>query len=173
MEPTTEPAPVVLPEPPVQSRHARVARPQRPGQLSHRWSTAFWIAWAGVAGGFAAIWYSSRVTGFSTWWLGPETAPRFILISILPFLAPIALAIAGFVGVRRLPWWGIAGALVTAFVAWGDVGRVNGYAATEFALALGGLLVSVAAFAGVLRAPEPDSEPDSEPDAVKVDDTAS
>jgi hypothetical protein len=108
-----------------------------------------------VAGGFAAVWYSARVTGFATWWLGPETAPRLILISIAPFLAPIALAITGFLGVRRLPWWGIAGAIVTALVAWGDIGRVNGYAATEFALALGGLLVSLAAFAGVLRTGEP------------------
>lgn len=156
MEPTTDPAPVALPEPPPPTQRVRVPRPVHPGQLTHRWSTAFWIAWAAVAGGFAAVWYSARVTGFSTWWLGPETAPRLILISILPFLAPIALAIAGFVGARRLPWWGIAGAAVTALVAWGDVGRVNGYAATEFALALGGLLVSVAAFSGVLRAGEPE-----------------
>jgi hypothetical protein len=111
---------------------------------------------AAVAGGFAAVWYSARVTGFSTWWLGPETAPRLILVSILPFLAPIALAIAGFVGIRRLPWWGMLGASITALVAVGDVGRVNGYAVAEFTLALGGLLVSLAAFAGVLRAGEPE-----------------
>lgn len=156
MEPSTDPSPVSLPEPPVTARHVRTPRPVRQGQLSHRWSTAFWLAWAAVAGGFAAVWYSARVTGFATWWLGPETAPRLILISLVPFIVPIALAIAGFVGARRLPWWGIAGAGVTALVAWGDVGRVNGYAATEFTLALGGLLVSVAAFAGVLRAVEPD-----------------
>lgn len=109
------------------------------------------MAWAAVAGGFAAVWYSSRVTGFSTWWLGPETAPRPLVVSVLPFVAPVGLALAGFFHRRYLPWWGIGGAAVTAMVAWGDVGRVNGYAAVEFALALGGLLVSVAAFAGMLR----------------------
>ena len=159
MEPSTEPATMdapELPEPPAPHHNIRVPRPRRPGALTHGWSTTFWIAWAAAAGGFAAVWYSARVTGFATWWLGPETAPRLILVSILPFLAPLALAIAGFVGARRLPWWGIAGAAVTALVAWGDVGRVNGYAAAEFALALGGLLVSLAAFAGVLRVGEPE-----------------
>jgi hypothetical protein len=143
---------VVLPEPPREPPTQREVRPLRPGQLTHRWSTTFWIGWAAEAGGFAAVWYSSRVTGFSTWWLGPETAPRFILVSLVPFVAPITLAVLGFLGARRLPWYGILGAAVTALVAWGDVGRVNGYAAVEFALAFGGLTVSVACFAGMLRA---------------------
>jgi hypothetical protein len=111
----------------------------------------FWVGWSAVAGGFAAVWYSARVTGFSTWWLGPETAPRLILISLIPFIAPLGLALMGFLGVRHLPWWGILGAVACALVAWGDVGRDTGYAAVEFTLALGGLLVSLASFAGVLR----------------------
>lgn len=151
MEPSPDIAPAALPEPPVPGPHVRHPRPHRPGQLTHGWSTAFWVAWAGVGGGFAAVWYSARVTGFSTWWLGPETAPRLIVVSLAPFVAPLALAVMGFVGRRRLPWWGMLGAAVTALVAWGDVGRVNGYAAVELSLALGGLLVSLAAFAGVLR----------------------
>jgi hypothetical protein len=151
MEPSPTSLPSELPQPPSAPTDIKPVRPLRPGMLTHRWGTTFWIGWATVAGGFAAVWYSARVTGFATWWLGPETAPRFILVSLLPFIAPIALAIAGFVGMRRLPWWGIAGAAVTALVAWGDVGTVNGYAAVEFVLAAGGLLVSLAAFAGVLR----------------------
>lgn len=111
----------------------------------------FWLTWAAVVAGLAGVWYSARVTGFSTWWLGPEAAPRFILMSLVPFVAPIAAAVAGMRSARGLPWVGCLAAVATAGVAIGDLHRVTGYGVAELALASGGLLVSIACFAGLLR----------------------
>lgn len=149
-EPLPAPLPQPLPEPPA-PHHARATRLVRAGNLTTNWSTAFWLGWALVAGGFAAVWYSARITGMATWWLGPETAPRIIFVSLIPFVAPIGLAVMTLTHRRWLPFWGIAGAAVTALVAWGDIGGPARYFAIEFALAAGGLLVSVASFAGLLR----------------------
>ena len=104
-----------------------------------------------MAGGFAAVWYSSRVTGLSTWWLGPESGPRPWFF--VPFIAPIALAVMALKITRYLPWYGIGGAIVSAVVAAFDVADVPKYATVEFALAAAGLMLSGAAFAGMLRPP--------------------
>jgi hypothetical protein len=50
-----------------------------------------------------------------------------------------------------MPWWGILGAVITAAVAALDIGGPARYFAVEFVLAGGGLLVSLAAFAGLVR----------------------
>ncbi|MFM2078360.1 MAG: hypothetical protein RJA49_2250 [Actinomycetota bacterium] len=144
MEPT-----VALPEPPPVD--VRVERPLRRGELTPGWSTAFWLGWACVTGGFAAVWYSSRITGMATWWLGPETQPRFILVSLIPFLAPLGLSLMALAHRPWMPWWGILGAAITAAVAALDIGGPARYFAVEFVLAGGGLLVSLAAFAGLVR----------------------
>jgi hypothetical protein len=141
-----------LPEPPPPAENAEPeARAPRRGQLVGNWCTVFWLAWVGVAGGFAAVWNSSRTTGLSTWWLGPEADPRFLLVTLLPFAVPLALAVCGFLRLRWLPFYGVGGALVTARVAAGDLGRVNGLALVEFVLAGGGLAVSLACLAGMYR----------------------
>lgn len=114
----------------------------------------YWLGWLLVAGGFGAVWYSARVTGLSTWWLGPESEPR-VLLCLVPFIAPFALAFLAIRITRHLPWYGIGGAVVTAAIAAGDLADVPRYAAIEFALAGAGLAVSVASFAGMLRAAEP------------------
>ena len=143
-----------LPQPPDTPVRARRRRHRRPGDLTPGWSTVFGTAWLLVAVGFASVWVSSRTTGLSTWWLGPETSPRFVLLWLLPFAAPLVLAAAGYSQVRHLPAGGVVGAVVSALIALGDVGRVNGYAVIEFALAGGGLLVSIASFAGIYRRAE-------------------
>lgn len=107
--------------------------------------------WLFAIASFIAIWVSSRNTGLSTWWLGPKPEPRLILISLLPFVAPVLVCAMCQLGLRRLPWAGIGAALVTAAIAAGDVDRVPGYAVAEFVVAGGGLLASIACFAGVLR----------------------
>lgn len=150
------PAPLPLPLPPPTVADATGGpfgsqRPPEVGQLTQGWATVTWLAWVGVIVGFAAVWYSSRITGFSTWWLGPESEPRFIGISLLPFVAPLAVASAGVRGARRLPWAGIAASVWCAAIGVGDLGRVNGYAAVELLLAAGGLAVSLASFAGLVR----------------------
>jgi len=109
------------------------------------------LTWLFVVASFIAIWVSARNTGLSTWWLGPQTEPRFILINLLPFVAPVALSLMCQLALRRLPWFGIAAALATAAIAAGDISRVPGYAVAEFTIAGGALLSSLASFSGVLR----------------------
>ena len=95
------------------------------------------ISWLFVIASFIAIWVSSRNTGLSTWWLGPETEPRFILINLLPFVAPAVLCLMCQLALRGLPWFGIVAALATAAIAIGDISRVPGYAVAEFTVAGG------------------------------------
>jgi hypothetical protein len=140
-----------LPAPP----EPDTAAPPAPGQLDQFFTSAFWVAWVGVAGGFGAIWYSSRTLGFATWWLGPQSQPRFILVSLLPFVAPLALAVMALMRRPWLPYLGILGAVITALVAVGDIGGPAKYWMVEFLLAGGGLAVSLAAFAGMYRAGAP------------------
>lgn len=151
------PADRMLPEPP--PAVVVTTRPLRAGNLTHNWTTAFWLGWMGVAAGFAAIWYSARITGMATWWLGPETAPRLVLVSLLPFVAPLGLTLMALTHRRWLPWFGILGAAITAGVAVADIGGPARYFAIEFALAAGGLLVSLASFAGMLRDAPADALP--------------
>ncbi len=145
MEPILEP----IPEPP--ATPTRTPRVLRPGSLTPRWTTTFWLGWAGVAGGFISVWYSSRVTGLATWWLGPEAEPRFVLVNLVPFVAPIGLCVLALSHRRWLPHLGIAGAAITAAVGAADLGRIRGYGIIELILAGAGLVLSVASFAGMLR----------------------
>lgn len=113
----------------------------------------FWIGWALVGASFGAVWYSSHLTGFATWWLGPKSEPRYFLTP-LPFVAPLALSIMALRGARRLPWFGLGGSVVCAAIAAGDLGVRTGYALVEFAIAASALLISVASFAGILQPAE-------------------
>jgi hypothetical protein len=145
MEPILEP----IPEPP--TAPVGTSRVLRPGHLTARWTTTFWLGWAGVVGGFIAVWYSSRVTGLATWWLGPEAEPRFLLVNLLPFVAPLGLCVLALSHRRWLPYLGIAGSVATAAIGLGDLGRIRGYGVIELVLAAAGLGLSVASFAGLLR----------------------
>lgn len=146
------PAASPLPQPPTAplgGHHLRA------GQLTNGWNLVFWLTWAAIALGFAGVWFSSRTTGFATWWLGPEADPKLLPVNLLPFVAPIALATMGYTDQRNLPRWGVFGALATAAIAVGDLLiDMPRYAAVEFCFAGGGLLVSLAATTGVLRPAE-------------------
>jgi hypothetical protein len=124
----------------------------RAGELTRNWATVFWVGWLLIAASFVAIWVSSAKLGLATWWLGPTTAPRFFLLNVLPFIAPLGLAVASLMRVRKLPLWGAAGAVLTAGIAAFDLSTVPGFAAIEFGLAGAGLLVSLAALGGMYRA---------------------
>lgn len=121
------------------------------GTLTPFFTTVFWVSWMGVAAGLAAVWFSARTMGFSTWWLGTEAQPRFIVVSLLPFVAPIFLAVSA---LRRQPWLpylGCIGAAAVFAVGLCDIGRPAAYWVAELLIALGGLLVSVASLAGMHR----------------------
>ncbi len=153
LEPAPETAVLPLPPPESAGEDDQPQRTPRPGELTAGWATMFWIVWAGVAAAFAAVWVSSRTTGLSTWWLGPESDPRSVLLNLLPFAAPLGLAAAAFARLRWLPWAGVAGAAVQAAIGLGDVGRVDKYALVELAIVGGALAVSLASFSGLLRKP--------------------
>lgn len=126
-------------------------RVARPGELTVAWTAVFCLGWFAVLCGFAAVWASARTTGFPTWWLGPASEPRLLFVNLIPFVAPLALVVEGLVHRRLLPMWGVLGAAVCAVVAAVDISGQPRYAAVEFVLAGGGLAVSVASFAGMLR----------------------
>jgi len=154
MEPLADTPPLSVPPPP-QAAGSDVAADNiidaEVGQLTAGWSTVFWVGWLLVAGGFAAVWYSSRLIGLSTWWLGPITDPQLILVTLLPFTVPLALMVAGYSAQRWLPWWGIGGSAFVAVIAAFDLPRVPGYAAIEFGMAIAALFISISCFAGVFR----------------------
>ena len=121
------------------------------GELTPAWTAVFCLGWFAIMCGFAAVWTSARTTGFPTWWLGPEPEPRLLLVSLLPFVAPLVLVVEGLVHRTFLPVWGSIGAIACAVVAALDLSGQPRYAAVEFLLAGAGLAVSVASFAGMLR----------------------
>lgn len=162
-----------IPAEPLPLPQAPQPEPQRddgplPGQLTFHWATLFWAGWLLVIGALVAVWYSARITGLSTWWLGPRAEPRLILVNLFPFSVPVALCLGGLSGLRRLPWYGIGGSLFVAGIAVFDIHRVPGYAAIEFLIAGAGLLISLASFAGMYRkGPTADATPvtaDATPD---------
>jgi hypothetical protein len=132
-----------------------VAPVRRPGQLSPMWRLAFGLGWAAIVACHAAIWETSRVIGLSTWWLGADAQPRFLLFQLLPFYGPLAVTIAAISNWRYLPYGGIAAAVVGAAIGAGDLGRVRWIAVVELALNGSALLISTAALAGMYRAPRP------------------
>ena len=125
--------------------------PLRPGQLSPGWRIAFIAGWVGVMGGFGAVWQATRIAGIAPWWLGPETNMRSVFVIALPFVAPMLAVVAGVTGLRLACFVGIAASLATAAFALGDL-HFPGLASVEGLLGLCGLLLSVAALGGRMRA---------------------
>ena len=123
----------------------------RPGELTAGWAVVFGLAWLGVGVAMAAVWTASRQLGLSTWWLGPAADPRPIFVNLLPFVAPIVLVAGSMNRLRYLPWWGAAGAAVTAAIGLGDLGRVRGFGIVELLIAAAAAAVSLAALAGMYR----------------------
>jgi hypothetical protein len=119
--------------------------------LTSVWRTAMLVAWIGVVVGLATVWFTSRTLGLSTWWLGPETAPRLLFVSLVPFVLPVAATVLVIGNRPFTPFAGLLAAAATAVIGAGDIDRVPGLAAIEIALAAAGALVSVASLAGMYR----------------------
>jgi hypothetical protein len=144
----------MLPPPPlpVDEAPSELSTPApTPGVLDPFFTTVFWVSWVGVAAGFGAVWFSARTLGFTTWWLGPEGDQRHIVVSLLPFVTPIFLAVGALRRQPYMPWLGLGGAAVTAVVGAFDIGRPAAYWMAELLIAVGGALVSVASLAGMHR----------------------
>jgi hypothetical protein len=90
--------------------------------------------------------------GIRTWWIGPRSEPRPIVVQIIPFVLAIVVALAATYNLRRLPWIAVAGSLGVGLIALFDVSRSGGLALVEAAIGLGALLVALASFTGRYRA---------------------
>lgn len=130
----------------------------RRGQLVPGWRAVLIAAWGGVLISFAAIWKASWTLGFSTWWLGPQANPRFVVLLFLPFVLPVVVTVAASRNMRYASYLGVLAALATAAIGLGDIGRQNAFALVELAIAGGALLVSVATLAGMVAGPAPTTE---------------
>ena len=132
----------------------------------------FIAGWVGVIAGFAAVWQACRVGGIAPWWLGPETNPRSIFITAIPFVLPmIAIAIASF-NLRITCWAGVVAGLGCAAIALGDL-EWPGLAIVEMALGLAGVVISCACFGGRMRALDAVATPPEAPEASSVPPAAS
>lgn len=136
-------APVVLLDP-----------PPRAGELTLPWRIGTALTWIGVVLAMAAVWNASVQLGLSTWWLGPRGAPQPRAIQLMPFVAPLLMLLGTINNARRLPWFGLLAAAVTAAIGLGDIGRVPSIAATELLIAAAAAVVSVASLTGTYRAPD-------------------
>jgi hypothetical protein len=102
------------------------------------------VAWSGV-------WKASRELGVATWWLGPDGDPRPIVVTLLPFVAPLAMVLLALNNVRRLPWYGLAAAAVCAVIGIVDLSYVRRLGIAELVIAGAGAAVAIAGFGGAYR----------------------
>ena len=125
--------------------------PKVAGQLTPAWRLAFGFGWATIVVCYAAVWSTSRVIGLSTWWLGPDSEPRLLLMQLLPFYGPLLVAIAALSNWRYLPYLGIGAAAIGAGIGAGDLDRVRWIATVELVLAGAAMCISVASLVGMYR----------------------
>jgi hypothetical protein len=130
-----------------------IARTPQPGELTPGWMWAHALAWIGVMVGFVMVWKASRELGLPTWWLGPLAEQEPLYVTMLPFLAPAAVALLTFMHHRLASWAGIVAGVVTAAVAAGDLGRYPRFGAVEMTIAAAGTAAAVASLGGRYRGP--------------------
>jgi hypothetical protein len=133
----------------------RRARPLRPGQLEWTWATIVAIAWGLVIAGLVALGVAGRHLGVPPWWLGPETDPQPLPVWLAPFVLPGLALLMGVLNLRRMLLVSLAASVSCGLVALGDLADSPGVAFGEALLGLAGLLVTIAATAGVVRRAAP------------------
>jgi hypothetical protein len=121
----------------------------QPGQLSPRWSLAFGLGWVAITLGMAAVWHVGWQLGQGTWWAGPRgrtpvTAPLVMLI-------PVSMVLATWMQWRNLPIFGVIASFGIAVIGVLDLGDRTGLAVVQLALGLAGVMISIAARAGMYR----------------------
>ena len=115
------------------------------------WKLVGVTSWLLVTAALTCAAIASRSVGKSTWWLGPESNPAFVLLWALPFLMPVVSIVA----ILRLPriagYVGIGCSLVLAGVAIGDIAGSPGIAIIEGITAVSALFIAIATLAGRTR----------------------
>jgi hypothetical protein len=150
--PSAMAAPALPPPPPPSPPPEQVVGARVAGQLTNGWRLVTGIGWAFVIVAYAAVWKTSYELGLTTWWLGPFGDPQPAFVTMLPFVAPLAMVLLTINNSRWLPWAGLAAAVVLAVIAVLDLSRVPRLAIVELAIAGAGALLAVAGFAGRYRA---------------------
>ena len=128
----------------------------RPGQLTAAWRVIVATTWVGVFVAYMAVWKASDELGIATWWLGPRSGPQPLVVRLIPFFVATTFVILASYNVRRMPVFGLIGAVILAAIAVPDLSRSTGLAIIEFAIAAAALLVSAASFTGTYREPTSD-----------------
>ena len=150
-DPQATDATTLPPRPGAVTDRVRLVEPPRAGELAIGWRIVTATLWISVIVAFAAVWSTSVQLGLSTWWLGPRADPRSPIIRLAPFVAPLLVSVAAFNNVRRLPWYGMGAALVTAVFGIVDLGRVPRLAIVELIIAGVAFAVSAASLTGTYR----------------------
>jgi hypothetical protein len=122
-----------------------------PGQLTFGWRVATAIVWGLVFVGYIAVWKTSRELGLNTWWLGPIGEPAGWYVSMLPFLAPMAMILLAANNAKGIPWFGLGAAAWAALIGLIDIGRVVRLGLVEMAIAAAAALAAVGSISGRLR----------------------
>jgi 4-amino-4-deoxy-L-arabinose transferase-like glycosyltransferase len=126
------------------------------------WRAATTATWVLVFVAWSGVWKASRELGVATWWLGPDGAPRPIVVMLLPFVVPLVMVVLALNNVRRLPWYGLAAAAIAAVIGIVDLSYVRRLGIVEIVIAAAGAAVAIAGFAGVYRR-EPTGAPEPQP----------
>ena len=134
-----------------------------PGQLVPAWRVALTITWIGAFLGFAAVWKASEEIGIATWWLGPRSDPRPLLVTLVPFAITIAAGVTAAYNLPSAVWVSLAGSGGCALVGVFDISRSGGLAFVELAIAAATALVALGALSGRYRAAPAGGVTDEEP----------
>ena len=145
--------PVLPPPPPPAPPHVRpmYVVVAEPGQLTLGWRIATAIVWGLVFVGYIAVWKTSRELGLNTWWLGPIGEPAGWYVSMLPFLAPMAMMLLAANNAKGIPWFGLGAAAWAAVIALIDTGKVVRLGLVELAIAVAAALAAIGSISGRLR----------------------
>lgn len=117
-------------------------------QLTRTWRNVTALSWLVLGLAILALAISSRSLGKPTWWLGPESQPRFFILWATPFVPPLVSIIASLRFSRWATLVSLLSALTLAVVALFDIDSSPGIAVGEFVLAGAGVLIAIASLAG-------------------------
>ena len=93
------------------------------------------------------------------WWLGPPAQAQPVIVSLLPFVLPVAMTAAALERVRYLPWLGLGAAAVTAIIGLVDLPTFPRFALAQVAIASAAAVTSLASLSGMYRVDTNDQAP--------------
>jgi len=120
-------------------------------RLVAAWAKVTVVAWIIVMAALIAVAVTGRNVGKPAWWIGPESNPKFFMLWFLPFVLPFADIVLAFRASRFVPIVGVVASVAVAGIAAADIAGSPGVALLEGVIALSGLCIALATFAGLER----------------------